>query len=107
VKKHTAGTLVPQHRPFKVVTGIDQLLAELIQAVHETLHSEIHKFIPFGIRKNCTGCGRSLLLRPFTRQTITLAVVIIIVTDLEIVSNILLRLSPYVDEIIWISSVCL
>jgi hypothetical protein len=78
VKKHTAGALVPQHSPFKVVTGIgklrrhklsgiDQLLAELIQTVHETLNSEIHKFIPFRIRKNCTGCGRGLLLCLFTR----------------------------------------
>jgi hypothetical protein len=78
VKKHTAGILVPQHIPFKVETvigklrrhklsGVDQLLAELIQAVHETLHSQIHKFIPFGIRKNCTGCGRNLLLCLFTR----------------------------------------
>jgi hypothetical protein len=39
--------------------GSDQILAELIQAGSEILHSENHNLILFGIRKNCLTKGRS------------------------------------------------
>jgi hypothetical protein len=53
--------------------GIDQILAELIQAgkKHYVLRS-INSLILFGIRKNCHGSGRSLLLYQFTRWVINL-----------------------------------
>jgi hypothetical protein len=42
--------------------GTDQIPAELIKAGGETLYSEIHVFVPYGIRRNCHGIGRNPLL---------------------------------------------
>jgi hypothetical protein len=72
---HTA----EQPSPFEVEIAIaklkeykspdsDQIPVELIQAGGETLCSEIHKLILFGIRKNCLSSGRSWLLYQFTRR---------------------------------------
>jgi hypothetical protein len=58
--------------------GNDQISAKLIQAVGETLQSEIHNsLIVFGIRKNFLINGRSPLLYQFTRRATKLIVVII------------------------------
>jgi hypothetical protein len=48
--------------------GIDQVLAELIQAEGNTLHSEVHKLInSVWIRKNCHSYGCNLLLCLFLK----------------------------------------
>jgi hypothetical protein len=85
---HTAEPLVPEPSPFDVEIaipkletyespGIDQILAEMIQAGGETLRSEIHNsLILFGIRKNCLSSGKSLLLYQFTRTIKLIAVII-------------------------------
>jgi hypothetical protein len=66
----------------------------------------INSLILFGIRKNFLISGRSLLFYQFTRRAIKLTVVIIVgyhcYQPHTIMSNILfLRLSEFVDEIIW------
>jgi hypothetical protein len=89
IEIHTAEPLVPAPSPFAVeivivkfikykLPHIDQILAKLIQARGETLHSEIHNsLILFGIRTNFLSSGRSPLLYQFTRWAIKLTVVII------------------------------
>jgi len=70
---HTAEPLVPEPSPFNVEvvgkleryksSGIDQILAEIIQAGSNTLHSEIHELInSCGLRKTCPSSGRSICL---------------------------------------------
>jgi hypothetical protein len=71
---HIAQPLVPELSSFVVeiaiaklkwhkLQAVDQILAELIQAGGETLHSDVHKLlIPFGMRKKYLSSGRSLLL---------------------------------------------
>jgi hypothetical protein len=58
--------------------GIDQILAELIQAggIHSVLRST-NLLIVFGTRKNCQSSGRNLLLYLFIRRVIKRTVVII------------------------------
>ncbi|PNF27158.1 hypothetical protein B7P43_G08536, partial [Cryptotermes secundus] len=86
---HTAESLVPAASPFEVESAIanfkrykspgsDQILAELIQAGSEILHSKIHNLITSVWHKeNCLISGRSLLLYQFTRRVTKLTVVII------------------------------
>jgi hypothetical protein len=74
VEIHAAETLVHKPSLFEVEIaianleratspGIDKILAELIRAGSETLHSEVHKpLILFGIKKNCLRSRKSLLL---------------------------------------------
>jgi hypothetical protein len=80
---HTAEPLVPEPILFKVeisnenlrrykLSGTDQILAELIQAGGNTLCSEMHKLILFGIRKNCHSSGRNFII---TKGVIKLNVV--------------------------------
>jgi hypothetical protein len=57
--------------------GTDQILAELIKARSETLYSEIHRLVLYGIRRNCHSSGRSLLLYQFIKRGISLIVIII------------------------------
>jgi hypothetical protein len=87
MKIHTAEPLVPKPTPLEIEIAItklknhrspdiDQILAELIQAGHETC-SEIEKAILIGMRKNCLSTGRSPLLYKFMRRKIKLTVVII------------------------------
>jgi hypothetical protein len=58
--------------------GIDQIMAELIQAGGETLLlSFINSLILFGIRNTFLSSGRNLLLYLFTRRGIELIAVII------------------------------
>jgi hypothetical protein len=86
IEVHTADSLVPDSSPFGVEIAIatlkkyklpdsDQILAELIQVRGETLRSEIHKLILFGIRKNFLVSLRSTLLYQFTRRAIKLTVI--------------------------------
>jgi hypothetical protein len=65
----------------------------------------INLLILFGVRKNCLISGRGLLLYQFTRRGIKQTIVIIVGYHChqllnKILSNILSRLSPYMDEII-------
>jgi hypothetical protein len=71
IEINVAELLVPDPSSFEVEIAIanlkkykspgsDQIPAELIQAGGETLLSEIHKLIPFGIRKNCLISSSSL-----------------------------------------------
>jgi hypothetical protein len=81
VEIHAAETLVPKPNLFEVEiaianlerdtsSGTEKILAELIQAVSETLHSEVHKpLILFRIRKNCLRCSKSLWEPPTVKQT--------------------------------------
>jgi hypothetical protein len=115
---HTAVPFVPEPSASKVEVaigklkrykspGVDQILAELIQAGGETMHSEIHKFIklirnkeelphqwkesiavPIHKKGDKTDCSNY--------QGISL-----LSTSYRILSNIILaRLTPYADEII-------
>jgi hypothetical protein len=100
IEIHTAELLVPDPSPFEVeiaiaklkrykLPGSDQIQAELIQAGGETLWSETHKLInSFGIRKNCD------------KLTSNYHGIWLLSTSYKTVSNILSRLSPYIDEII-------
>jgi hypothetical protein len=85
---HTAEPLVSDPNNFEVEiaiaelkkyksSGSNQIAAELIQAGGETLQSEIHKLILFGVRRNCLISSRSPLLYQFTRKSINIIVVII------------------------------
>jgi hypothetical protein len=86
---HTAEPLVPDPSPFEVETvttklkkhkstGSDQILAELIQAGGEILHSKIHKLINYIWNKEKLQINeRSLLFYQFTGRVIKLTVVII------------------------------
>jgi hypothetical protein len=109
IEIHTAEPLVPKPSLFEgevavskskkyKLPGSDQFPSELIQAGGETLLSEIHKLILFGVRKNCVTCGRSLLLYQFTRMAIKLTTdyrgIFLLSTSYKIVSYILSRLSP-------------
>jgi hypothetical protein len=57
--------------------GIDQVPAELIKAGGITIHSEIHKLIVSGIRRNCLRSGRSRSLYLSIRRVIKQTVVFI------------------------------
>jgi hypothetical protein len=57
--------------------GADQIPAELIKAGGETLCSEIHKLVVYGIRRNCHRSRTNLLLYQFIRRVIRLTVIII------------------------------
>jgi hypothetical protein len=56
--------------------GTDEILAKLIEAGGETLCSEIHKLVLYGMR-NCNSSGRNLLLYQFIKRVIKLTVIII------------------------------
>jgi hypothetical protein len=55
----------------------DQIPAELIKAGGETLCSEIHRLVLYGIRRNCHSSGSNLLLYQFQKRVIRLIVIII------------------------------
>jgi hypothetical protein len=57
--------------------GTEEILAKLMEAGGETLHSEIHKLVLYGIRRNCNRSGRSLLLYQFIKRVIRWTVIII------------------------------
>jgi hypothetical protein len=78
---HMAEPLVPEPSLVKVEIAIgklkryespciDQILVELIKAGGETLYSEIHRLVLYGIGKNCHSSGRSLLLYQFIKRVI-------------------------------------
>jgi hypothetical protein len=56
--------------------GTDQIPAKMINAGGETLSSEIHKFILYGMRRSCHSSGRNLLLYQFIKRVIRLVVII-------------------------------
>jgi hypothetical protein len=81
---HTADPLVPEASSFKVeiaveklkrckLHGIDQILAELIQAgvIHYVLVST-NLLILFGIRRNCHSMGKNMSLYIFIKWVIKL-----------------------------------
>jgi hypothetical protein len=62
--------------PYKL-SGVDDILAELIQAGGEILCCEIHSIlIQFGTKKNCLSSGISPLLYPFKIREKLTAVII-------------------------------
>jgi hypothetical protein len=74
VEVHVA-ELVTDPSPFEVEMKFWQNWFKR-EEKHYSLRS-IHKFILFGIRKNCLISGRSLLLYQFTKRWIKLTIVII------------------------------
>jgi hypothetical protein len=85
---HTAEPLAPERNSFDVEIaieklkrykspGIDQIPAEMIQAGGDTLRSDMHKLILFGITKNYHISGRNLLLYLFVKRVIKLTALII------------------------------
>jgi hypothetical protein len=89
IEIHTAEPLEPgpSHLEIEIAiatlkkyksTGSDQIPAEVIQVGGETLVSVIHKFIQFGIKKNCQISGRSLLLYQLRRRVLKLTAIIIV-----------------------------
>jgi len=106
---HTAEPLVPRPSSVKIkVTiekpkrykspGIDQILAELIQAGGDSyVMKSRNLLILFGIRNNCHTSGRNLLSYVFIKRVIKM-----LPTTYKLLLTLLLsRLTPYVDEIIW------
>jgi len=86
---HTVEPLVPETSSLEVKIaieklerykspGIDQILAEFIQAGGNTLCSDIHKLInSIWNKEECCCSGRNLSVHPFTKKVIKLIVVII------------------------------
>jgi hypothetical protein len=62
---------------IRLISRIDQIRAELIQARDNYVLRYINLLILFGIRKNCHRNGKTLLLYLFTKRVIKLSVVTI------------------------------
>jgi hypothetical protein len=117
IEIHAAEPLVHEPSPFEVekaiaklkkykLPGSDQILAELIQAVGETLQSEIHKLNDSIWSKEELPDQRkeSIIVPVYKKGDKTdcsnYREISLLSTLYKILSNILSRLSPYVDEII-------
>jgi hypothetical protein len=117
IEVHTAEPLVPGPNHLEVEIAIaklknyqspdsDQILAELIQAGGEMLLFAIHKLInPVWNKKDLPDQWKESISVPIHKKGDKLTVIIIVgisllSTSYKIVSNILSRLGPYIDEII-------
>jgi hypothetical protein len=115
---HTAEPLVPGPSPFEAETAIaklkmykspgsNQIPAELTEAGHEILRSEIHKLINYILYKEelPDRWKKSIIVPIHKKGDKTVCSnyrgISLISTSYKILSNILLsRISPYIDEII-------
>jgi hypothetical protein len=118
IEIHTTEPLVPEPSSFEIEIAIaklqkykspssDQILAEMIQAGGETLHSEIHKVInAIWSKEELPDQWKESIIVPIYKKgdktdCSNYPEISLLSTSYKILSNILLsRLSPYVDEII-------
>jgi hypothetical protein len=109
---HTAELLIPEpslveaeiaigkFRSYKS-PGTDQIPAELIKAGGETLRSNIHLFVIYGVRRNCQSSGKNPIIIPTYKKghktdCNNYRRISLLSTAYKILSNILLaRLTPY------------